>query len=68
MWSNVEKAICSRMVPCAVTTGRRTGRSPKDRFIVLDDITRSMVDWGTINQPFEPEAMDALWARVNKFR
>ncbi len=51
----------------AVTTGRRTGRSPKDRFIVLDDITRSTVDWGIINQPFEPEAMDALWARVQNF-
>ena len=51
----------------AVTTGRRTGRSPKDRFIVLDDLTRSTVDWGAINQPFEPDAMDALWTRVQNF-
>ncbi|MXZ44146.1 MAG: phosphoenolpyruvate carboxykinase (ATP) [Gammaproteobacteria bacterium] len=51
----------------AVTTGRRTGRSPKDRFIVCDDLTRSTVDWGDINQPFEPEAMDRLWTRVRNF-
>ncbi len=37
----------------AVETGKFTGRSPKDRFIVVDDITRDQVDWGTVNQPFE---------------
>ena len=51
----------------AVTTGRRTGRSPRDRFIVYDDLTRSTVDWGVINQPFEPEALDKLWDRVLDF-
>ena len=29
----------------AVTTGKYTGRSPKDRFIVKDDVTRDTVDW-----------------------
>lgn len=48
----------------ATITGRRTGRSPADRFIVCDSLTDSTVSWGTINQPIEPAFMDALWQRV----
>ena len=29
----------------AINTGKFTGRSPLDRFIVKDDITRPQVDW-----------------------
>jgi len=46
------------------TTGARTGRSPKDRFIVKDTITEKTVDWNTINQAFDPEKFDALWQRA----
>ena len=35
----------------AVNTGEFTGRSPMDRFIVKDDITRDKVWWGDINIP-----------------
>ena len=45
-------------------TGARTGRSPKDRFIVQDDCTRETVKWGKVNQPLEPEKFDALYHRV----
>jgi phosphoenolpyruvate carboxykinase (ATP) len=47
-----------------VTTGPRTGRSPKDRFIVKNEITANTVDWNAINQPISPEKFDALWSRV----
>jgi phosphoenolpyruvate carboxykinase (ATP) len=49
----------------AVTTGPRTGRSPKDRFIVRDEVTDNTVDWNAINQPISPDKFDALWERAN---
>lgn len=42
-------------------TGKRTGRSPKDRFIVKDAITADTVDWGKVNQPIAPELFATLW-------
>ena len=44
----------------AVETGEFTGRSPKDRFIVSDEKTRSEVDWGNINQPLTSTQFDRL--------
>ena len=48
----------------AINTGEFTGRSPKDRFIVKDAVTSEKVWWGAINIPFEPDAFDALYAKV----
>ena len=48
----------------AINTGEFTGRSPKDRFIVKDDITKDRVWWGNINIPFEPEKFDKLYEKV----
>ncbi|MBX3708471.1 MAG: phosphoenolpyruvate carboxykinase [Gammaproteobacteria bacterium] len=50
-----------------VKTGTRTGRSPKDRFIVRDEITDTQVDWNTINQPISPERMDTLWQKALRY-
>jgi len=51
----------------AVNTGEFTGRSPKDRFIVKDDITKDQVWWdGTINIPFAEDKFDKLYDKVVK--
>lgn len=49
------------------TTGSRTGRSPADRFIVMDEITESQVDWGKVNRPFGSGDFDRLWERVTQY-
>jgi phosphoenolpyruvate carboxykinase (ATP) len=46
------------------TTGARTGRSPRDKFLVDDALTHDAVDWGRVNQPFSSEKFDALLERV----
>ena len=38
------------------SSGSRTGRSPKDKRIVLDDETRDNVHWGKVNIPISPES------------
>ncbi len=47
-----------------VTTGKYTGRSPKDRFIVDEEPVTSEIWWGSMNQSFSPEAFDRLCQRV----
>ena len=48
----------------AINTGEFTGRSPKDKFIVLDAKTKDSVWWGKLNIPFEPAHFDNLQAKM----
>jgi phosphoenolpyruvate carboxykinase (ATP) len=50
----------------AVNTGEFTGRSPKDRFIVKDELTKDKVWWGAVNLPFEEDAFDRLYNKISK--
>jgi phosphoenolpyruvate carboxykinase (ATP) len=51
----------------AVKTGEFTGRSPQDRFIVKDDITKDRVWWGPINIPFESDKFQKLYDKVTAY-
>ena len=48
----------------AINTGKFTGRSPQDRFLVKDDYTKDRVWWGKINKPISPENFDKLQDEV----
>jgi len=53
-----------------VDTGKFTGRSPKDKWIVLNKGSESEanIDWGSVNQPTTPEVFDELYEKaVNYF-
>jgi phosphoenolpyruvate carboxykinase (ATP) len=45
-------------------TGKFTGRSPKDRFVVRDENTADSVWWGEINIPFEADKFDQLHQKM----
>lgn len=47
-----------------ISTGKFTGRSPKDRFIVKDKITANSVNWNEINQPIEPRFFNKLYRKM----
>ena len=44
----------------AIDTGKFTGRSPLDRYLVMDDYTKDRVWWGKVNKPITPEKFDLL--------
>jgi phosphoenolpyruvate carboxykinase (ATP) len=46
----------------SVSTGKFTGRSPKDKFVVFNPGSQSAenVDWNEINQPTSPQVFDEL--------
>jgi len=45
-----------------VETGKFTGRSVKDKYIVRDATTEDNINWGPINQPMSPEHFAVLKA------
>jgi len=48
----------------SINTGKFTGRSPKDRYIVKDQLTANTVDWNTINQPISSDVFIHLKGKV----
>jgi phosphoenolpyruvate carboxykinase (ATP) len=53
--------------PLVVDTGKHTGRSPKDKFVVREPLSEDRIWWGSVNQPFEEDRYDALRERVTAY-
>jgi phosphoenolpyruvate carboxykinase (ATP) len=51
----------------AINTGEFTGRSPMDRFIVKDEITKDRVWWGNINLEFDADKFQSLYEKVTTY-
>lgn len=64
----LDRSVISSLGAVAVDTGRFTGRSPKDKYIVLDEVSRHTVWWadgkssGSDNKPISPEVWKHLKA------
>jgi phosphoenolpyruvate carboxykinase (ATP) len=50
--------------PLVVRTGKHTGRSPKDKFIVKEPSSAGKIWWGEVNRPIALEHYDRLRARL----
>jgi phosphoenolpyruvate carboxykinase (ATP) len=49
------------------TTGKYTGRSPKDKYIVQEASVMNKIDWGSVNQPISEEAFSNLYTKVLEY-
>ena len=56
------EGVLAKDGPLVVATGKHTGRSAKDKFIVRDAETENTVWWGKTNVPMTPENFAALKA------
>ena len=61
------EAVYNDQGALVIHTGEFTGRSPKDKFFVLDDITDKTVDWNNFNQPIAPEYFDIIFREINSY-
>jgi phosphoenolpyruvate carboxykinase (ATP) len=50
--------------PLVVRTGQHTGRSPKDKFIVVEPSSEASIWWGDVNHPISEAHYDRLRARL----
>ena len=50
-----------------VDTGKFTGRSPKDKYVVRQSPSREFVWWGEVNQPINPEIFDDLFQKATNY-
>ncbi|HUG33642.1 MAG TPA: phosphoenolpyruvate carboxykinase (ATP) [Anaerolineales bacterium] len=53
--------------PFVAHTGKHTGRSPNDKFVVKHADSEGNVWWGSYNRPFEGVKFDALFARMLEY-
>ena len=64
---NKKQGVQTSTGALAIRTGEFTGRSPKDRFIVKDAITKDRVWWGDVNIPFSAQNFDLLYNKVTAY-
>lgn len=62
-----EEGVLSDKGALVVNTGKYTGRSPKDRFIVRDKITEDTINWGNVNLPIDEEVFNKLYTHVTDY-
>lgn len=61
------EAILTKDYALRVLTGKYTGRSPQDKFIVDQPSIHEDIDWGEINQPTDEDIFDNLFEKVTDY-
>jgi phosphoenolpyruvate carboxykinase (ATP) len=58
------EALLAEGGPLCVDTGRYTGRSPQDKFVVQEPQSEDRIWWGKVNQPLSEEHFEGLREKV----
>ncbi len=53
--------------PLVAETGKFTGRSPNDKFVVRESTTEDDIWWGDVNRPIEQEQFDGVYEKVKAY-
>ncbi len=61
------EARLSREGPIIANTGKHTGRSVNDKFIVREPSTEDKIWWGEYNRPFSEDKFEEVYTRVQGF-
>lgn len=64
---NNEQGVLNDTGALVIRTGEFTGRSPKDRFIVRDEITTNSINWNEFNIPIESKYFDIIYKKVTEY-
>jgi len=62
-----KEALLTSTGAVAATTGKYTGRSPKDKYIVEEESVKDKIDWGSVNQPISKEVFSSLYNKVLEY-
>jgi len=62
-----KEVIQSKSGALVVYTGKYTGRSPQDKFIVDTPKIHSQIDWNKINLPISPVYYQKLYKKIKNF-
>jgi len=62
-----KEGVLSDTGALVIRTGEFTGRSPKDRYIVKDEITTDNIHWNEFNQPLEEKYFDTILTAVTTY-
>ncbi|MDE2588838.1 MAG: phosphoenolpyruvate carboxykinase (ATP), partial [Patescibacteria group bacterium] len=62
-----QEVIPSKSGAVVVYTGKYTGRSPRDKFIVDTPSIHDKIDWGQINKPISEDSFDRLYKKMTSF-
>ncbi|HMG15993.1 MAG TPA: phosphoenolpyruvate carboxykinase (ATP) [Saprospiraceae bacterium] len=60
-------AVLSDKGALVIKTGEFTGRSPKDKFTIKDELTTKEVNWNNFNIPMEESSFEKLYTRVTNY-
>ena len=61
---SIGEGVLNNKGALVINTGEFTGRSPKDKFIVRDEITKNTINWNEFNIPIEPFYFDIIYNKV----
>jgi len=62
-----DEAVLSKSGVLTAYTGKYTGRSPKDKFIVERPEYKDVINWGSSNRPISSENFERIYAKVRAY-